>query len=69
MAGSFSFTLNYNDAPFIAFSANLGGTLGCCLGASLLTLVEVVDFIMVESFKVCSQLIKKRKIKPSTNKN
>ncbi|KAF6016757.1 ASIC2 [Bugula neritina] len=34
--------------PGVDFIANLGGTMGVCLGASLLTLIELLEFIILK---------------------
>lgn len=50
--------------------ANLGGTLGLCIGASLLTLLEFVDFIGLKIERLCWRRIENNNmIKEATDEN
>ena len=42
--------------PFSSLVGEVGGTLGLCLGASLLTMAELLAFLMSECSKICKWL-------------
>ena len=44
----------------ICIVANLGGTLGVCIGASFLTLCEFMQFGVISLIRLCKRLKKPR---------
>ena len=49
---------------FLSLLGEIGGFLGLLLGASVLTVCELVDFILVNSIMACNG--KRRQSKPDT---
>ena len=52
------------DCYLTFFSGDFGGMLGLCLGASLLTLTEVLDFLI----SMCCRPFKRKEISPDDPK-